>query len=212
MTVMLNLAAAGDAQAASDVVRMVYDELRRIAGAQLNRQPAAGTLQPTALVHEAYIRLIKSPGARWSNRAHFFGAAAEAMRQILIEHARARGAVKRGGGRPRQSLESIDLAIDAPPDELLDVDEALQRLEKDHAQAARMVKLRFYASLSLNEIASVMDVAPSTVDRYWAFARAWLYNYLTTGDDPTRTPPAGEISASAQREDVDQQPDSRIAP
>ena len=162
-------------------MRLVYAELRRIAGAQMNRQAAAGTLQPTALVHEAYIRLIKSPGVTWSNRAHFFGAAAEAMRQILIERARARGAVKRGGGRTRQALESIDLAIDAPPEELLDLDEALQRLEEVHAQTALMVKLRFYAGLSLNEIADVMDVSPSTVDRYWAFARAWLYNCLTTG-------------------------------
>jgi RNA polymerase sigma factor (TIGR02999 family) len=144
------------------------------------------TLQPTALVHEAYLRLVGGEEARpWNSRGHFFAAAAEAMRRILIDRARARGAEKRGGGRARRSLDDVDPAAPEAPEDLLDLDEALNRLAAKDAVKAELVKLRFFAGLTLEQAAAVLDISPATADRYWAYARVWLLRDITQGDDAT---------------------------
>lgn len=168
---------------ADELLVLVYDHLRRIAQQRMNEERADHTLSATALVHEAYVRLVGGAQTDWQGRAHFFAAAAEAMRRILIEHARARAARKRGGdadGRPAQRipLSLVDLAQSDDPDQILMLDEALVRLEKEDPDAARVVHLRFYAGLSGDETARLLGVSPSTVDREWAWARAWLYREL----------------------------------
>ncbi|HEX7878347.1 MAG TPA: ECF-type sigma factor [Candidatus Eisenbacteria bacterium] len=167
----------------------VYDELRAIAHARMRGERAGHTLQSTELVHEAYMRLKPGDGSTWENRAHFFAAAAEAMRRILIERARARGRVKRGGdgeGRPapRVSLnldEVAALADDQDPETVIALDDAIDRLSENDERAARIVRLRFYAGLSVEEVAEILEASPRTVLRDWAFARAWLYGELSRG-------------------------------
>ncbi len=143
------------------------------------------TLQTTALVHEAYIRLVDNEKAQhWNSRAHFFGAAAEAMRRILIDHARAKGARKRGGGYQRVELNSAMLNFEACPDEVLDLDEAIQKLSERDKPKAELVKLRFLAGLSMREAAEAMGIAPRTARDHWAYARAWLYRHMTRAAEP----------------------------
>lgn len=162
---------------------LVYDELRTLARAHLRNERSDHTLQPTALVHEAYLRLLGGTQPPWNDRQHFFRAAAEAMRRILIEHARRRGRAKRGGTQVRVDLDSIDLARDDDPDMVLALDEAFRRLEKEDPGAADIVRLRFYAGLSVQETAQATGQSERTVKREWAFARAWLFDALRESDD-----------------------------
>jgi RNA polymerase sigma factor (TIGR02999 family) len=169
---------AGDEQAREQVMVLVYAELRRRAAAYLRRERGGHTLQPTALVHEAYLRLMKDRPERWQNRAHFCAIAAHSMRQILIERARARGALKRGGAQPRITLHEGIVAGESRPIDLVALDDALERLEKLDAEQARLVELRFFGGLTIEETAEAMGISPATVKRHWTVARAWLAREL----------------------------------
>jgi RNA polymerase sigma factor (TIGR02999 family) len=174
----------GDTEAANSLLPLVYDELRKLAAQRISKEVAGHTLQATALVHEAYLRLVASdrhfdPG--WDSRGHFFAAAAEAMRRILIDHARAKGAVKRGGSLRKVRLEASNLTVANVPPELLDLDESLGKLAKEDPVKAELVKLRFFAGLTLDEAAKVLGISPATADRHWSYARAWLYDDISRG-------------------------------
>jgi RNA polymerase sigma factor (TIGR02999 family) len=182
VTQILEAASAGDEQAAERLLPLVYEELRHLAAAKLAREAPGQTLQPTALVHEAWLRLVGSGNQHWNGRGHFFGAAAEAMRRILIERARRRHRRRHGHGLVRLDLSDLDVAVTADDDVLLRVDEALEKLEAEAPERARLVKLRFFAGLSVLEAASTMGVAPVTAKRHWAFARAWLLAELRAND------------------------------
>jgi RNA polymerase sigma factor (TIGR02999 family) len=164
---------------------LVYDELRRMAAAKMAHEQAGQTLQPTALVHEAWLRLGGDAQPVWQNRAHFFAAAAEAMRRILVDSARRKARVRHGGGLVRlkpEDLESLELAITTPEQSLIGLDEALTELAAEEPDAARVVSLRFFAGLGMAEIAGIMGVSDRTVKRTWAFARAWLYDRLRSAE------------------------------
>jgi RNA polymerase sigma factor (TIGR02999 family) len=179
VTAILSAIDRGDAQAAARLLPLVYDVLRKLAAARLAREAPGQTLEATALVHEAYLRLV-GPGdeARWQSRGHFFAAAAEAMRRILIDRARERQAQKRGGGRRRADLDPDRLAAPERSDDLLALDDALTRLAGKDARKAKLVELRYFAGLTLDEAAAVLGISPATADRDWAFARAWLHREL----------------------------------
>jgi len=178
ITCLLLAASQGDSAAATAVFSQVYKELRAIADRHMRGERRGHTLGATALVHEVYVRLLGGETLPLSDRAGFFHAAAEAMRRILIEHARARGRQKRGGGRQRVPLEVADLASNEHVGEILAVDEALRRLEKEDARAAEVVRLRFFAGLSVEEAATVLQSSSRSVAREWAYARAWLYRTM----------------------------------
>ncbi len=185
VTRILNAVESGDAGAAETLLPAVYEELRKLAGQRMRQERAGHTLQATALVHEAYLRLVDTSGNRdskWDGRGHFFAAAAEAMRRILIDHARARGTAKRGGSRRRLSLDSADLTLDSPPTDLLDLDEALDKLAAEDPVKAELVKLWFFAGLSLKEAGALLGLSPATADRYWAYAKAMLYHEMNRGE------------------------------
>ena len=165
--------------AVNALLPLVYDELRRLAAAYLRRERPGQTIQPTALVHEAYLRLLKDKPDRWQNRAHFCAIAAHSMRQILIERARARGALKRGGVQARVTLDEGLLAADSPPIDILALDEALERLEAIDPEQARLVELRFFGGLTIEETAEAMNISAATVKRHWTIARAWLARELS---------------------------------
>ena len=169
---------AGDATAAEELLPLVYDELRRLAAHKMANEAAGHTLQPTALVHEAWLRLVDAPDQHWNSRNHFFMAAAEAMRRILIERARQKSRLKRGGDQQRVPLDELDLAVHADSGTLLLVEEALERLATREPVKAHLVKLRFFVGLSLSEAAAVLGVSDPTAKRYWAHARAWLFQEL----------------------------------
>jgi RNA polymerase sigma factor (TIGR02999 family) len=178
----------GDPQAAERLLPLVYDELRRLASRRLEREAPGQTLQATALVHEAYMRLVGGdPGQRWDGRGHFFAAAAEAMRRILVDRARDRRRIKRGGGRERVDLDLGTVPLDAYGDDLIDLDEALTDLGREDPLCARLVALRFFAGLTQAEAAEALGLARRTADRHWAYARAWLYERLRRSE----APPAG---------------------
>jgi RNA polymerase sigma factor (TIGR02999 family) len=180
VTQLLDAAAAGNRNAAADLLPLVYDELRRLAAARLADEPAGNTLQPTALVHEAYLRLVGTPdGAHWNHRGHFYAAAAEAIRRILVENARRKKRHKHGGDYRRLSLEVAESLVQAPSEDLDALDEALTRLTAHAPIKAEVVKLRFFAGLTMPEIAQVLDLSLATVERYWTYARLWLYAELT---------------------------------
>ncbi|MBL9139732.1 MAG: RNA polymerase subunit sigma [Verrucomicrobiales bacterium] len=169
----------GDAAAAAELIPLLYDELRRLAAARLSKEPEGQTLQATALVHEAYLRLLGADPARpWNSRGHFFGAAAEAMRRILVENARRKAAQKRGGAWERVTWTDHDLPVASTDDHILGVHEALNRLEREDPQAAALVKLRFFGGLTGQEAAAALGLAERSATRLWAFARAWLYREL----------------------------------
>lgn len=174
ITQILSALEQGDRQAANDLLPLVYDELRRLASQQMAQEKPGQTLQPTALVHEAYLRLLspKMDAVQYTQRCHFFAAAAQAMRRILIEQARRRLSAKRGGGLERQDF--TDVAAPRPDEELIAVEEALQRLAELDPIKARLVELRFFAGLTGEQAAAVLNISPATADRYWAYARAWL--------------------------------------
>jgi RNA polymerase sigma factor (TIGR02999 family) len=188
VTRLLDAAAAGDPQAAGQLLPLVYDELRRLAAQRLAHERPGQTLQATALVHEAYLRLVANPGGsgeedvRWNSRGHFFAAAAEAMRRILVESARRRRAAKHGGGQVRLELEDDLLATAEPREDLLALDEALTKLAATNRPAADLVQLRYFAGLTLPEAAEAMDMAPRTAGRLWAYARAWLRREVEGGE------------------------------
>ena len=171
----------GEAQAAEQLLPVVYGELRRLARARMARESPGQTLQPTALVHEAYLRLVGSADPGWQNRAHFFAAAAEAMRRILIERARRVRRDKRGGGNVRVSLSEADAPDPATEADLVDIDEALSALEARDPQMATVVKLRYFAGLDVEETAHALGISARTVNRLWTSARAWLLREIGTG-------------------------------
>ncbi len=174
-TQVLNAIEGGDANAAGQLLPLVYEELRKLATSKLAEEQPGQTLQPTALVHEAYLRLVgEEDVSRWQNRAHFFGAAAEAMRRILIDSARRKRMPKHGGDRVREPLD--DMVAPEKCDELLALDEALSKLAAQDPIKARLVELRYFAGLTGEEAAKVLGISPATADRYWAFARAWLHS------------------------------------
>jgi RNA polymerase sigma factor (TIGR02999 family) len=176
VTLILSRIDSGDPSAAKQLLPLVYDELRRLAAQRLAQEKPGQTLQPTALVHEAYLRLLGPAGATqgWNSRGHFFAAAAEAMRRILVDSARRKGRQKHGGDRKRVELVESDLASTTPDDRLLAIDEALNRLSTDDPQAAELVKLRFFAGFSLTEAAEILGVSRTSAYEQWAYARAWL--------------------------------------
>jgi RNA polymerase sigma factor (TIGR02999 family) len=176
VTRLLEAAAAGDRRAADDLLPVVYDELRKLAAARLAAEKPGQTLQPTALVHEAYLRLVGDQA--FDGRGHFFAAAAEAMRRILVNRARDKGRLKRGGGRRRVDFDQLTDPAAAPADDLLDLDDALDRLASGYPQCAELVKLRFFAGLTMDEAAASLGLPARTADRQWAFARAWLADAL----------------------------------
>ncbi len=178
LTAVLTQVTRGDQRAADLLLESVYAELRGMAGALLKQEPSGHTLQPTALVHEAYLKLVDQSRADWKNRAHFIAVAAQAMRRILIDHARTRKRAKRGSGGNRLTLHSGLLGTDEPLVDVLDLDEALNKLEQINAQSARVVDLRYFGGLTIEETAAVLDASTSTVEREWRYARAWLFRTL----------------------------------
>jgi RNA polymerase sigma factor (TIGR02999 family) len=179
VTRILDALSAGEPGSAEQLLPLIYDELRRLAAQQLAREKPGQTLQPTALVHEAWLRLVGDERARlWNSRAHFFGAAAEAMRRILVENARRKLSQKRGGGALRVELENLELAMQADDEGLLLVHEALEKLAAHDAQAAELVKLRFFGGLEQQEAATLLGLAERSAGRLWAYARAWLFREI----------------------------------
>ena len=170
--------AAGDNRRSEELLPLVYQELRRLAAWHLANEQPNQTLQATALVHEAYLRLVNHHDPQWNGRRHFFGAAAEAMRRILVENARRKKRLKRGGNLERVDIEDLDLPAPMPDDELLALDEALERLGLEDPRAAELVKLCFFVGLTQEEAARELGVSISTVERTWAFARAWLFREI----------------------------------
>jgi RNA polymerase sigma factor (TIGR02999 family) len=173
----------GDPRAADQLLPLVYEELRKLAAARLAQEKPGQTLQATALVHEAYLRLVDDEQARhWNSRGHFFGAAAEAMRRILLNRARDKNRLKRGGDLRKIDLDNVEIALETPDEELLALDEALGRLSAENQVCAELVKLRFFAGLSNKAAAAALGISPSTADRYWAYSRAWLFEALRSDD------------------------------
>jgi RNA polymerase sigma factor (TIGR02999 family) len=179
VTRILSAIEQGDPHAAEQLLPLVYDELRKLAAARLADEKPGQTLQATALVHEAYVRLVDTDQVRrWNSRGHFFAAAAEAMRRILVNRARDKGRDKRGGGWQRVDLDRVLVADQASEEELIAIDDALQELARRNGPCADLVKLRFFTGLTLDEAAAAMGIARRTANRYWAFARAWLFDAL----------------------------------
>ncbi len=174
-------ARGGDKEAAARLVPLLYDELRALARSLLRRRPPGQTLQPTALVHEAYLRLAGTEDPGWEGKGHFFAAAARAMRDILVDEARRKAAQKRGGDRERVELEGVAASIEPPEEDILALEEALGRLEKGDPRKGQLVTLRYFAGLSMGEAAAVLGVSLSTVEREWRYARAWLYREVRGG-------------------------------
>jgi RNA polymerase sigma factor (TIGR02999 family) len=179
MTQILKAAQQGDPKAAEELLPLVYEELRKLAAAKMAHESAGQTLQPTALVHEAWLRLSGNQNQEWSGRAHFFAAAAEAMRRILIDKARRKRAVRHGGAQERVDLDEVDLACPLPDDQLLAVDEALDKLASEHPRHAELVKLRYFVGLTVQEAAQVLGISADTAKDYAAHARAWLFREMT---------------------------------
>jgi RNA polymerase sigma factor (TIGR02999 family) len=180
VTRILDRVQQGEAKAAEELLPLVYEELRQLAAAKMAQQPPGQTLQPTALVHEAFLRLTRGERKKWQDRAHFFRSAAEAMRCILIDNARKKASWKGGGHLERVQTDRLALAAETPPDTLLVVDEALQRLTAEDATKAELVKLRFYVGLTNGEAARVLGLSEPTVKRYWEYSRAWLMREIRT--------------------------------
>ncbi len=178
VTVLLDRVAAGDRQSTDRLLEAVYDQLRRIAQQRMNDEKPGHTLQATALVHEAYLRLVRNKELEWSSRAQFYVAAAQAMQRILVEHARRKKRLKRGGDRRPVASNVLDLARDENLEDVVIVNEAIDRLEREDARAALVTRLRFYAGLTVEETAKAMKLSERTVMREWAYARAWLHDAL----------------------------------
>ncbi len=187
VTQILSKIEQGDPSAAEQLLPLVYDELRKLAAAKLANEKPGHTLQATALVHDAYIRLVDVEKAQhWDSRGHFFAAAAEAIRRILVESARRKKAIRHGGDKGRVPLDDLQIESPAEPDELLDLSDALDRLQQQHQKKAELVKLRYFAGLTIPEAADLLEISTTTADRYWAYARAWLHQEIATQDGETR--------------------------
>jgi RNA polymerase sigma factor (TIGR02999 family) len=181
VTRILSAIERGDPSAPGQLLPLVYDELRKLAASRLASEPAGQTLQPTALVHEAYLRLVGGEEREWDSRGHFFAAAAEAMRRIVVETARRKKRARHGGGRQRVEVELADLPTRLPPEVLLALDEALGRLEQLDPVKARLVTLRYFGGMTIAQAAAALDISRVTAYRYWTFARAWLHQQMTGG-------------------------------
>lgn len=180
VTLVLQAVGRGEKEAAENLLPLVYHELRRLAAARMAREAGGQTLQPTALVHEAWLRVVEAGARTWENRAHFFGAASEAMRRILIEQARRKARLKHGGGQQRVNLEAIESLADTTPDEkLLLIDEALKRLETEFPERARVVICKYFGGLTHKEVAESLGISERSVDRHWMCAKNWLFRKLS---------------------------------
>jgi RNA polymerase sigma factor (TIGR02999 family) len=186
VTRILSAIEQGDPSAAAELLPLVYDELRKLAAARMAAEPAGQTLQPTALVHEAYLRLVGGEERAWDSRGHFFAAAAEAMRRILIDNARRKRRQKRGGARRRVALDPAQLSYSSTSEDLLDLNDALDCLAAEDPQAAQFVKLRYFAGLSVEEAAEMVGLSRSAACEHWAYARAWLHRRLRAAGDGAR--------------------------
>jgi RNA polymerase sigma factor (TIGR02999 family) len=179
VTQILSQIESGDPSAAEQLLPLVYDELRKLAAAKMADENPGQTLQATALVHEAYIRLVDTEKAQhWDSRGHFFSAAAEAMRRILVEQARSKGRQKRSGDRCRFDIDAVDLAVHATPDQLLAVDEAMDKLQQEDRTVFELVKLRYFAGLNIEQAATALGISVATAYRHWNYARVWLHGEL----------------------------------
>ena len=190
VTQLLARWSGGDREALEQLLPLVYRELRQLADRYLRRERSDHTLQATALVHEAYLKLIDQQNVRWQNRAHFFGVAAQAMRRILVDHARGHMAAKRGSGGVKLSLDDVVVVSDEKAEEMVALDDALNRLHEIDPQKSRIVELRFFGGLSIEETAEVLGIGTATVIRQWRMARAWLYGQISADALPG-DPPAG---------------------
>ncbi len=177
-TVVLQPSGRGERNASSDLLPLVYKELRRLAAARMAQEAPGQTLQPTALVHEAWLRLVGNGNRTWQNRDHFFGTAAKAMRRILIESARRKSRIKRGGGMHRLDIEEVDLEAATPDDKVLLIDEALEELEAEDPEKAKIVVMKFFGGMTNQEVAANMGVTERTIERRWAYAKAWLFQKI----------------------------------
>jgi len=180
ITQLLQASSRGEAHASEELLPLVYNDLRRHAALQMAREAPGQTLQPTALLHEAWLRVIGGGGRQWQNRAHFFGAAAEAMRRILIENARRKSRIKRGGGLVRVDCDQIELAATTPDEKILLIDEALECLTALDPEKARVVVMKFFGGRTNQEVAESLSVTERTVERHWAYAKAWLFHHIRT--------------------------------
>src|SRR5215831_15623682 len=190
VTRILSAMEQGDPHAADQLLPLVYDELRKLAAAKLSQEKPGQTLQATALVHEAYLRLVDTEKAQhWNSRGHFFAAAAEAMRRILVQNARRRSRLRHGGGRTRIDMEDLEIAAPERSEELLALDEALGQLAAADPQAAELVKLRYFAGCTIPQAAEVLGVSPRKADFLWAYARTWLFQKLQGEGDASTPPP-----------------------
>ena len=181
-TRLLNQARSGNAQASAELLPLVYEQLRALAAQKMRQERPDLTLQATALVHEAYVRLVDQTDIHsWDGRGHFFAAAAEAMRRILVENAHRKGRMKRGGDKQRVDLDALELAVNDPPQDLLALDEALEELSRKHPQEAQLAKLRYFAGMTVEDAALAMGIPARTAARSWTYARAWLYTRISQG-------------------------------
>lgn len=197
ITHLLTRVENGDPRAAEELLPLVYDELRRLARARLAKWPAGQTLQATALVHEAYLRVVGQADPGWNSRGHFFAAAAIAMRRILVEQARRKHSVRHGGGRARVELHGdMEPAIEAPTDDILAIDEALARLEATDARKGQIVNLRYFAGFTEKQVAETLDISLSTVEREWRYCRRWLYTQLAPRDTEPNNDEPGDATGS----------------
>jgi RNA polymerase sigma factor (TIGR02999 family) len=183
VTRILTAIEQGDAKSTDELLPVVYNELRRLAAHKMANEPAGLTLQPTALVHEAWLKLVDKPNQSWQNRAHFFGAAAEAMRRILIARARRKGRQRRGSGAQHLDVDELEIASPVPDDQLLALNEAIDRFSALEPQQAELVKLRYFVGLKIEEAAEVLGISEATAKRWWAYARAWLFNEIQSPKD-----------------------------
>ncbi len=181
VTRILEAIEQGDARAVDRLLPAIYDELRQLAAQKLSRERPGHTLQATALVHEAYLKLVGAEAYSWKSRTHFFATAAEAMRRILIDNARRKKRLKRGGNQDRLDLDEAQAAIEGPADNILAVDEALSKLAETDPEKAELVKLRYFAGLTIEQAAEALAISPTTAKRHWAYARAWLFKTITVG-------------------------------
>ena len=182
VTRILNAIEQGDARAADELLPLVYEELRLLAAQKMSQERPGQTLQATALVHEAYIRLLDGADQNWNSRGHFFKAAAEAMRRILVESARRKKRLKRGGKRERLALDEVAITAGEPDVDLVALDEALAKLEADDPEKANIVKLRYFAGLTNSQAAEILKISIATANRHWSYARSWLFQEISKGD------------------------------